>query len=220
MDNMQIYNAYRSVPQEAQKPIQAGRLKGMTDINPMWRIKSLTEAFGPCGIGWYTETTKQWTEPGNEGQVMAFCNLLLYVKVDGEWSKGIEGTGGSTLIAKERNGLYSSDEAYKMAYTDALSVACKSLGFAADIYYAKDRTKYNANDNVHQGNLSMTEDEIKQEIGQLCSAIALKFNTTENAVKFNACKQLNVRGETAEELFRILEFMRVWNNQPVREVTQ
>lgn len=29
-----------------------------------------------------------------------------------------------------------------MAYTDALSVACKSLGFAADIYYENDRTKY------------------------------------------------------------------------------
>ena len=29
-----------------------------------------------------------------------------------------------------------------MAYTDAISVACKSLGFAADVYFANDRTKY------------------------------------------------------------------------------
>lgn len=142
MENMSIYNQMRTVPQEAKKPIGAGRLKGMTDINPMWRIKRLTEVFGPCGIGWYTEIKRQWTEQGAEGEVMAFCNIDLFVKADGEWSKPIPGTGGSMLIAKERSGLHSSDEAYKMAYTDALSVAAKALGVAADVYYDKDRTKY------------------------------------------------------------------------------
>jgi uncharacterized protein with PIN domain len=29
-----------------------------------------------------------------------------------------------------------------MAYTDAISVACKLLGFGADVYWAKDNTKY------------------------------------------------------------------------------
>ncbi len=38
MDNLELYNKVREVPQEAQKSIAAGRLKGMTDINPMWRI--------------------------------------------------------------------------------------------------------------------------------------------------------------------------------------
>lgn len=49
-ENMSIYNAVRSVPNEAIKPISAGRLKGFSDINPMWRIKKLTEMFGPCGV--------------------------------------------------------------------------------------------------------------------------------------------------------------------------
>ena len=31
-----------------------------------------------------------------------------------------------------------------MALTDAISVACKALGFGADIYWASGRTKYNA----------------------------------------------------------------------------
>ena len=52
MNNLELYDSFREVPQEAKKPIAAGRLKGMTDINPMWRIKVLTERFGPCGIGW------------------------------------------------------------------------------------------------------------------------------------------------------------------------
>ena len=46
MKNMEIYNKYRAVPDTAQKTINAGRLKGMTDINPMWRLQCLTEAFG------------------------------------------------------------------------------------------------------------------------------------------------------------------------------
>ena len=57
MENMKIYEAARTVPINAQKTISAGRLKGMTDINPRWRISKLTEIFGPCGIGWWYEIT-------------------------------------------------------------------------------------------------------------------------------------------------------------------
>ena len=140
-DNMAIYESHREPPKEALKPIQAGRLKGMSDINPMWRIKALTEEFGPCGIGWYYTVDKQWLEPcGNE--TVAFVNISLYIKQGDEWSKPIFGNGGSKIIAQERNGAFVSDEAYKMAVTDAIGVACKQLGIAAQVYFANDRTKY------------------------------------------------------------------------------
>ena len=141
-ENLSLYEKVRSVPPEAQKPIQAGRLKGMTDINPMWRIKILTEQFGACGFGWYYEITNQWLEDGSDNQKIAFTNINLYVKFGNEWSKPIQGTGGSSFINKESKGLYTSDECYKMSLTDAISVACKSLGVGADVYYAKDRSKY------------------------------------------------------------------------------
>ena len=35
MNNMELYELGRQVPDEAKKPITAGRLKGFTDINPM-----------------------------------------------------------------------------------------------------------------------------------------------------------------------------------------
>lgn len=142
MDNMKIYDASRSCPDNALKQIQAGRLKGKSDINPMWRLKTLTELFGACGVGWYYEIDRQWTEQGANGEVAAFCNISLYIKTDGEWSRPIKGTGGSMFTASERNGLYTSDECFKMALTDAISVACKALGFAADVYWNADRTKY------------------------------------------------------------------------------
>ena len=144
MENMTIYNATRNVPEEAKKPIKGGRLNGKTDINPMWRIKTLTEQFGPCGIGWYYNVTKQWVEE-HEEEVAAFVNIELFIKVDGEWSKPIFGNGGSMFATKENRGIYVSDECYKMATTDALSVACKQLGFGADVYWDKDNTKYSRN---------------------------------------------------------------------------
>ena len=116
----------------------------MTDINPMWRIKKLTEEFGACGFGWKYVTTEKRLEKGCKDQISAFVDIDLFVKKDDKWSEAIPGTGGASFIASESAGFHQSDECFKMALTDALSVACKALGMAADIYYAKDRTKYDA----------------------------------------------------------------------------
>lgn len=142
MENMNIYEKVRKVPATAIKAIGGGRLKGMSDINPMWRIKTLTETFGPCGFGWTIKVTNKGLEKGSGDEVVCFVDIELKVKVDGEWSEPIFGTGGSSFVTLDRSGLYTSDECYKMAYTDAISVACKSLGVAADVYFANDRTKY------------------------------------------------------------------------------
>lgn len=148
MSNLEYYNRLKVVPPEALRIIQSGRLKGKSDINPMWRIKTMTENFGICGIGWKYVITKQWTETfGSE--VKAYCNIDLFIKVNGEWSDAIQGTGGSSEVTMERNGAYVSDECYKMALTDALSVAMKALGVAADVYFEKGKylidhdSKYN-----------------------------------------------------------------------------
>lgn len=153
MDNMKIYNEIKSVPEKAQKRITGGRLKGMTDIKPMWRIEKLTEVFGMCGIGWKAPITNKEIIEGANGEKIAIVDIDLYVKVNGEWSEAIQGTGGSSFVASEKGGLYTSDECFKMAYTDALSVACRSLGMGADIYWGD--SKYNTN--------SQTRNEINIE---------------------------------------------------------
>lgn len=145
MDNLEIYNKVRAVPVEAQKEIKGGNINGFTDINPMWRIKTLTELFGPCGIGWFTEILKQWIEIGADGRTAAFCNINLYVNTGVDWSKPIFGTGGSMFVDLAKGAQKSSDECYKMAYTDAISVACKQLGIGADVYWDKDACKYDKN---------------------------------------------------------------------------
>lgn len=151
MENLCIYEKVKSVPPNAQKTIKAGRLKGMTDINPMWRIKVLTEQFGICGVGWKTQIVRTWLEEGANGEIVTNVEILLFVKVDGAWSEGIPGIGGSKLVTKEQNGLYTDDESFKKAYTDAISVACKALGVGADIYW-NDNTKYSSNDEAKPEN--------------------------------------------------------------------
>lgn len=73
-ENMSIFEQLRVTPPEARKEIKGGRLKGFTDINPMWRIKKLTEVFGPCGIGWKYEIVNQRLQPGHGNEVAAFVD--------------------------------------------------------------------------------------------------------------------------------------------------
>lgn len=142
MGNLDMYNKYAQPPQDALKSFSNGRFRG-TDINPMWRIKALTEEYGECGFGWYTETSRMWREDCKDGTAAVFCEVKLYVKRGGEWSAPIVGVGGNTLERVGKNGNQVSDEAYKMAYTDALGIACKALGIGADIWWkAQDGSKY------------------------------------------------------------------------------
>jgi hypothetical protein len=102
-----------------------------------------------------------WNEVGAGGEICAFVHITLRIKVEDMWSEPIEGIGGSMLVAAEKSGLHTSDEAYKMATTDALSVAMKQLGVAADIYLGNyDGTKYKGvepGDNV----VSMNKNEAR-----------------------------------------------------------
>lgn len=131
-ETMRFWESWRHVSPGMLKKISGGNLNGKTDINPIWRFEALTVNFGPVGIGWTVREVERWT---NEcaGEFAAFVKVHLRIKVAGEWSEPIEGTGGSKLCGKGK-GEGINDEAWKMATTDAISVACKSLGMAADVY--------------------------------------------------------------------------------------
>jgi len=157
MSNIAYWDAMRTPPQGALKEIKFGNLRGKSDINPQWRMQVMTETFGPCGIGWKYETTKEKTHDGPDGVIALFISINLYIKVDDVWSEPIPGTGGSMLVIKDKNGLHINDEAYKMATTDALSVAMKQIGVAADIYMGiMDGSKYSQTSDI----LDHAQDEI------------------------------------------------------------
>ena len=139
-----IYESLARPPKDALREIQAGKLKGKTDINPQWRYKAMTEKFGLVGIGWKYEVQKLWTEAGAGNEKLAFAQVAVFVKDGDAWSEPIVGIGGSKLVQFEKGAAVSNDEGYKMAVTDAFSTALKMLGVAADIYAGRwDGTKYN-----------------------------------------------------------------------------
>lgn len=139
-----IYESLSRPPKDALRQIEAGKLKGKTDINPQWRYKAMTEKFGLVGTGWKYEVQKLWTEAGAGNEKLAFAQVAVFVKDGDVWSEPIVGIGGSRLVQLEKGAYVSNDEGYKMAVTDAFSTALKMLGVAADIYAGRwDGTKYN-----------------------------------------------------------------------------
>ncbi len=202
MGNLEIYEKVRTVPQEAQKRINGGRMNGKTDINPMWRIKVLTELFGPCGVGWYYKPVRKWTETiGSE--TAAFVDIELYVKLDGEWSMPISGTGGNMLAAKEKSGIYVSDECYKMATTDAISVACKQLGIGSDIYWSADRTKYDGQRGGECDGKTEKREPQRQRKPQLVTEAMIKA----------LCKEMDRTGTSIEKVLSVVK------KQEVEQIT-
>ena len=139
MGNLELYQQFRAVPDNAQRAITGGRLKGKTEINPMWRIKALTEVFGLCGIGWKYEITQKWLQPCEKtGEIAAFVDINLYFldKTTGAWSDAIPGTGGSMFCANERNGpnwqadstKYTTDAAPAQQQAKAKKPVCAKCG--------------------------------------------------------------------------------------------
>lgn len=144
MNNLNIWNAVKQVPPNFLKPIGFGKLKGKSDINPQWRLMAMTQAFGAVGHGWTYRIIRLWSETAPDGSVMCFAEVAVKTKLDGQWGEEFSGIGGSNTIEKNKNGLVANDDGYKMAVTDALSVAFKAVGVAADIYLGNfDGSKYN-----------------------------------------------------------------------------
>jgi hypothetical protein len=131
---------------------------------------------------------RTWTEASESGEMAVFVDINLFVKKDGEWSKPIYGNGGNRLIANEKkyeNGQqvyipYLDDDAYKKAYTDAISVAAKALGIGADVYFEKDVTKYDCNPQAQ------TLQQEQSVVTTVLPKLSAKSSAWKSAVAFTA----------------------------------
>jgi hypothetical protein len=165
MGNLDVYNKYRQVPAEALKPFDNGNFKG-TDINSMWRVKCLTEQFGVIGHGWTTRVLRVWLETCEyTNEVYAFAEIEMQVKIGDDWGKPFTATGGNKFCTyvKSKDYYKGSDEAFKMAITDAFGVACKYLGIGADVYWQNDKSKYTENQEEKLKNKPTSQENKKVE---------------------------------------------------------
>ena len=53
--SIELFRKNARPPEEALKPIDYGKMKNFTDINPQWRIEALTETYGLYGLGWFVQ---------------------------------------------------------------------------------------------------------------------------------------------------------------------
>jgi hypothetical protein len=238
-ENLKVWNDLKQVPADAKKKITGGRLKGMTDISPQWRLKMMTEQFGVIGIGWYYEIVKTWTEEhaisettvtsskldtfdhnrNNESttpkpvtankeeeikvtyekEISVHIIINLFIKDGDNWSKPIIGIGGSMLLAIEKYGIHHSDEAYKMATTDALSVAMKELGVAADVYMGLSDSKYDKQEESTVQPLKKATDMQKRQLKDC--VVKLKSVHPKNAEQIEKEMAFELTYDRAQELY-------------------
>lgn len=195
------------VPKRVLKPIGAGRLKGKSDINPQWKISLMTEIYGMCGIGWKFEVTDKTTVPvGNTGEVMVFMTVAVYIKDGEKWSEPVYGMGGDFIVKKERNGLYSNDEAYKMCLTDALGNALKYIGVAADVYEQLNDTKYSERPSAIAEEEKTTPADIRNNYLMQFVEIFRGANIDPNdfARRFSGGRVTDIKDMPNEELLRVI----------------
>jgi hypothetical protein len=123
-ENLKLWDSVSRVPKEHLKPFNNGRFSG-TAIKPMFFIKTMTEKFGVCGQGWFIDKPEFQLVDAGESKLV-YSTVAVWV----QGGQRVYGIGGDWAV---RNGK-GEDEAFKKAYTDALTNALVKLGIGADIH--------------------------------------------------------------------------------------
>ena len=190
-NNLRYYEQLKTVPTNAKEEIKGGRISGKTSISPMWRIKKLTEIFGPVGVGWKYDIVSREIIEGANGEKATFVDIDLQYKDGDVWSEKIRGTGGAMFVVQETKGPHTNDECFKMALTDAISVAGKAIGLGADVYANEDDNKYKSTDDLSIHSIL----KIRQRVQETLTAKATSTGSMQEV-----CKALGVTEKQVKTL--------------------
>lgn len=151
-DNTKYWDALGKTDPTHTKAFQrSGGFSG-TAIKPMWAYLRMTEEFGPCGTGWGVNEPSFQIVPGHGEEVLVYCTVTVWY---GDKENTVTGVGGDKIIATFRSGSKSDDEAFKKAFTDAITNALKFIGVGADVHMGM----YDDNKYVNQMRAEFSEDE-------------------------------------------------------------
>ena len=139
--NLRFWDQLKRTDPKATKPFtRSGGFRG-TQIDPTWRLRMMTETFGPIGQGWGYEQL-EWTVV--EGMAFVCVRVWYRDPETGEQHWTGPQWGGTELIRRRRDGpAEPNDEAFKMSITDALGKCLLQIGVAADVHLGLfDDSKY------------------------------------------------------------------------------
>lgn len=119
-----------------------------TAINATYILKKLTETFGPCGKGWKFVLEDERIETGHTLKSGDKCLLhivrghIAYV-LDGTWHDTSPQFGQTFLVAENKYGTITDEEAPKKSITDCISKCAVLIGIGADVHLGMfDDSKY------------------------------------------------------------------------------
>jgi hypothetical protein len=137
-------------PQYTKQFSRGGGFRG-TATNATYLAKKATATFGPMGIGWGVEILDEELMTGaaiiNDGEILGH-ELIHKVRVKVWYRQGAERGevvqfGQTQFVGRNKNGLYTDEEAPKKSLTDGMSKCLSLLGFSADIHLGRyDDNKY------------------------------------------------------------------------------
>ena len=132
----------RTDPAHTKSFKRAGGFSG-TAIKPMWVYRRMTEEFGPAGKGWGVDKP-DFDVVTADDEIMVYCTVgAWYRETDDAPMHHVYGVGGDKVLGKNKNGSFTDDEAFKKAFTDALTNALKLIGVGADVHMGMfDDNKY------------------------------------------------------------------------------
>lgn len=146
--NLTLWQTVEKTDPQYTKPFSRGGGFRGTATNATYLAKKATEVFGPMGIGWGVEILDEaimegapLDAQGNHEKIHK-VRVKLWYKLDGERGEVVQ-FGQTTFVGRNRNGLFTDEEAPKKSLTDAMSKCLSLLGFSADIHLGRfDDNKY------------------------------------------------------------------------------
>lgn len=156
-ENLKLWEILGRTDPKQTKPFKrSGGFKG-TAIKPMWSYRRMTEEFGPCGQGWGVGKPVFQVVPAGE-EILVYCTTSIWwtsnagmarIGADGIAETmplvihTVYGVGGDKVVTKFDAYTKSDDEAFKKAFTDAITNALKMIGVGADVHMGMfDDNKY------------------------------------------------------------------------------
>lgn len=185
-----IWNAVAETdPRHTKAFSRGGGFKGSA-INSTYLIRKATELWGPMGARWGVRIVKETMLQGApllDGEGKAIGHELVHqLQVDLFYPAGdTEGTvthfGQTQFVGRNKNGMFTDEEAPKKSLTDAIGKCLSMLGFSADIYLGLyDDSKYVEEVKAqHRGEVKPTvtpklsADEVKAFKGKIGECVTL-----------------------------------------------
>lgn len=138
MSKMGLWEKARATDPSFTKPFSRGGGFSGIATNATYMIRRATETFGPVGIGWgWVITDERYVTGGpiadGVNAIIHVCRIRLWY-IHEEKRGEYEHIGETIFVGKNKNGIFTDEDAPKKSLTDAITKALSCIGFSADIH--------------------------------------------------------------------------------------